>query len=612
MRTSSKWRSAFFQNGSGGAALSSLGPEVARRAAASSEARPSGVVASWLRTSSGPVVSDTHVEVRLGARSLRVRYPGTGRWIAPEGFTAEFRRGEVTALIGPSGSGKSTLTLALAGLIPHSLQAELQGMVYAPAGTPPRVGILFQDPDSQVITGSVLDEVCFGLENHLVPGTEIEPRALTALQTVGLPTDAQFVRRDPFTLSGGQRQRLALAAVLALEPDVVILDEPTANLDPPGREEVHRLLPRLAAGGRAVVVVEHALDSLVDHVDRVIALDARADVIAEGSARDIFTTHLDVIRAHGISLPTSEAVAEAILPGSGAVSAADAAALLREHVATPAVLDAETFSSDPVLRAVEVTYELAGRQLLTDVNIQAHPGQIVAVLGRNGAGKTTLLRLLAGVVSPTTGRIELDSKDIDNLSAAQIASRLAMVFQNPEHQFVAHTAGEDLAHGLHVRGQDPAQVHTAVTEMLQRFRLTEYRDVSPFALSHGQKRRLSVGGALITQPAVVLLDEPTYGQDERGTTELLRYLDVLRSQGVAVVMVTHDLQLVADHADTVILLADGRMVGQGAAADMLTDAAALAVAGLPLPPVAALGHMAGRPDVYSMRQLETVPVGDAR
>ena len=558
------------------------------------------------------MVSDTHVEVRLGARSLRVRYPGTGRWIAPEGFTAEFRRGEVTALIGPSGSGKSTLTLALAGLIPHSLQAELQGMVYAPAGTPPRVGILFQDPDSQVITGSVLDEVCFGLENHLVPGTEIEPRALTALQTVGLPTDAQFVRRDPFTLSGGQRQRLALAAVLALEPDVVILDEPTANLDPPGREEVHRLLPRLAAGGRAVVV-EHALDQLMEQTDRVIVLDENANPIAEGAPKDVFTAHLPVVRSHGICLPTPVVVAEAVRPGSGAVTAVEAAALLREAAVeehqTP---DDAAGDTPPVLRATELCFELEGHQLLTGITLQAHPGQIVAVVGRNGAGKTTLLRLLAGVMRPTSGRIELDGADTGRLSAAQIASRLAMVFQNPEHQFVARTAGEDLAHGLHVRGQDPAQVHTAVTEMLQRFRLTEYRDVSPFALSHGQKRRLSVGGALITQPAVVLLDEPTYGQDERGTTELLRYLDVLRSQGVAVVMVTHDLQLVADHADTVILLADGRMVGQGAAADMLTDAAALAVAGLPLPPVAALGHMAGRPDVYSMRQLETVPVGDAR
>lgn len=560
--------------------------------------------------------------LRLAGVSLT--HAGAAR-ATPRDVSLEVHRGEVVLLLGPSGCGKSTLALALNGLVPHAVPAALDGTVEVDgldtasstvADLSVRVAMVFQDPDAQLVAGTLLDEVAFGLENLLLPPDEVLARAEQALRRMGL-----WERRawNPDRLSGGGRQRLAIACALAMGSPLLVLDEPTANLDPAGIDDVYAALADVVAeGDRAVVLVEHNLDAAVELATRVVALDADGRVAFDGPADEVLRAHAEALAAMGVWLPTATLAAlrlreqgrilrpipltpaELRAALDPAERAAAAAALLGGPPADP--------GAEPLVRVRDLTIRrrgTAGRsaELLRDVDLDIPAGSFTAVVGPNGAGKTTLVQAIAGVTPPPRGHVTVAGMDPGSASPRELASRVGFVFQNPEHQFVAHTVRDELAHGLRLRGRPDDEIRSRVDDMLDRFGLAERADAHPFLLSGGQKRRLSVGTALISGgtdhgPVLLALDEPTFGQDRARAAELLTLLRELHTAGTTVVIVTHDLQLVAEHATHVVVVADGRVVAAAPTAEVFADDALLESAGLRLPPV----HRALRAEAVGGRQ----------
>lgn len=562
---------------------------------------------------------------------VRIRHDGAER-ATPDGVSLTVRPGEVVLVLGPSGCGKSTLALALDGLVPHAVPAELDGTVSI-AGLDSRehpVGVLsehvamvFQDPDAQIVTGTLLDEVCFGPENQLVTVADVLARAERALKLVGL-----WERRgdNPDRLSGGGRQRLAIACALAMSSPVLVLDEPTANLDPAGIDEVYAVLRELASTrDHAIVLIEHNLDSAVDVVDRVVVLDADGRLALDGPVREVLREHVDELLALGVWLPVST-LAALRLRAAGLrldplpLTPAELAAALDELDALPEprpdAASARTDGSGPAIRVRGLSVRRGGRRgpvVVHDVDLDVAEGEFLAVVGPNGAGKTSLLQAIAGVIPAPAGVIDVLGLDPQRAGARERSRRIGFVFQNPEHQFVATTAAAELETSLRMQGVPEAERTAAVERMLARFGLTALREQHPFLLSGGQKRRLSVGTALIAGAPVLALDEPTFGQDRERAAELLDMLRTLNEQGTTVLVVTHDLQLVADYATRIAVMADGRILGSGPTAEVLAGPL-IEEAGLRHPPLArATRGLARHPEWHGVTRMSQLPAsGGAR
>lgn len=587
---------------------------------------------------------------------VSVRYAGTGTWV-PQGVTLDLPAGTTTLLLGPSGCGKSTVTLTLNGLVPHSVPSDYRGSVLVAgqevadadiahlAGT---VAMVMQDPDSQVVTMRVLDEVCYALENLRVPADRIEPRAMSALEAVGM---GRFARASPWELSGGQRQRVVLAAALAVEPALLVLDEPTANLDPAGSADFYALLPVLKERGTAVLVVEHDLDELIGAIDHVIALDADGATIAVGPPDEVFGAHGRALAEAGIRLPTAVRLHQRLaarglldrapLQGDGAprvpltlddAARELAASRLGERSAAPPDQGAGEWpdgdgsaaagprrdepgaagprnrgpdaadspgegardrGAQPVLvvRGLRVPRGRGRRrhEVLHDVSLTVERGRILAVVGVNGSGKSTLLRALAGLERWTAGEVSVAGR---RRRPGRTGRAVTLVMQNPEHQFLERTVRDELAHGMRLEGDEEAAVERAVAGMLARFDLVDRAGANPFLLSGGQQRRLSVASVLGEHREAICLDEPTFGQDRRSAEALMARLHDVAADGAGLVIATHDMELAAEHADRVLVLAAGRVLAEGPAREVLADAPLLERAGLRPPALVALTRAA--------------------
>lgn len=528
--------------------------------------------------------------------------------------------GEVILVLGPSGSGKSTLTLALNGLIPQSVPADVGGTVEVNgrstvsttvASLSTDVAMVFQDPDAQLVTGTVLDEVAFALENLRLPVAEILGRTEVALRRVGLWSRRNW---NPDRLSGGGRQRLAIACALAMGSPVIVLDEPTANLDPQGIDDVYAALDDLVStGDRAIVLVEHNLDAAMRFATRVLVLDRDGRLAFDGPVAETIRDHVDELVQMGVWLPaaslaalrlrdqgltidplplTPEELRDALesrpIAPSGPSSEEGGDESERRHQATGAVV-----------RVRDLTVKRQRAEILHGIDLDIEAGSLTAIIGANGAGKTTLIQSIAGVVPPPKRHVVIDDLDPGSASPRDLAERIGFVFQNPEHQFIAHTVFEELAHGLRLRHVPQDELEQRVDEMLERFGLQAKAQTHPFLLSGGEKRRLSVGTALITRPRVLALDEPTFGQDRARAAELLQLLQLLRDlrgEGTTIVIVTHDLQLVAEHTTHTVILADGRVHAAGRTAELLQDERLFTDAGLRLPAL----HRALSPEMRTL------------
>ena len=443
------------------------------------------------------------------------------------------RPGERVLMLGASGAGKSTMMAGLAGVLGGDEEGEQEGSLTIDGvdarEARGRVGLVLQDPDSQIILERLGDDAAFGCENLNVPREEIWQRVRESLDMVGL--GGLELGRSTRHLSGGQRQRLALAGVLAMKPGLLLLDEPTANLDPEGVVEVHDAVKKvIETTGQTMVVVEHHIDVWLDLVDRVIVLgrpdaDSPAGaIIADGKPDEVFAQMGDVLAAGG-----------AWVPGR----------------AIPDYRPDDETRGETVLSTENLSFG-RGTALGTGINLDFHAGEVTALMGPNGAGKSTMALTLAGLLKPIDGKVLIaDSlkpphagQEPINWKSKELLGRIGMVFQEPEHQFASNFVRDEVAIGPKSMGHSEDEAYQTADRMLEQMNLTRFAKANPYTLSGGEKRRLSVASMLAAAPKVLVMDEPTFGQDFSTWTEMVKLIAAIRDQGSCVIMVTHDEALV--------------------------------------------------------------------
>jgi energy-coupling factor transport system ATP-binding protein len=450
--------------------------------------------------------------------------------------------------------------------------------------------MVFQDFEAQLFSTDVTQEVVFGLEQLGVPPADMPARIAAALEAVGL---AGFEGRDPTTLSGGEKQRLAIAGLLALRPDVLLLDEPTTDLDPIGRRDVLRVLDRARAEGRTVILVEHDGTAL-DAADTVVLL-REGRVVGTGSPAVVLG---DVTRCEdaGIRPPDVARVFAALGFDAPPLEVDRAAERLRAagvRLVAPATPEPPLAPRPPLVRVSHVTHRYdEGTVALDDVSLDIGRGELVAVVGRNGSGKTTLVKHVNALLAPSAGRVELDGVDVATLALEQVARRVGYVFQDPDHQLFAATVAEEVAFGPTNLGLPAEEVRRRVYEALEAVGL-EARDEDPFLLDKGARQRLAVAAVLAMGPDVLVLDEPTTGLDHREQRRMLELLRRLHAGGRTIVVVTHTPWVVAEHAERVLLLDDGRLRYDGPVRPFFADPALMAAASFRPPNVTRLGQAFG-------------------
>ncbi len=509
-----------------------------------------------------PVAPGEGAGARVCARGWGWRHAGRKN-AALSGVDLDIAPGERVLVLGPSGSGKSTLMGGLAGLLGGAEEGEATGTLtvdgVAPADARGRVGLLMQDPEAQVVLARVGDDVAFGMENLGVAREEIWPRVENSLEAVGLSVPLDHSTTE---LSGGQKQRLALASILAMGPGLLLLDEPTANLDPSGVAEVRAAVETVVEStGATMVVVEHRVDVWASLVDRVIVV-ADGAIAADGPLDEVLAQQGEALRERGIWLPGDDVAAE-VGPAPEVAPASSEAT----PIARVADLTIGYDASSPVRSGIDLTIER---------------GVSTCIVGANGAGKSTFALTLAGLLPPLEGTVEVETSDgtrgdPHEWSSKQLLGRMSMVFQEPEYQFLAATVAEELAIGPRAAGMSEAEIAPLVDEHLEALGLTKLARANPMTLSGGEKRRLSVATALISAPELLILDEPTFGQDRGTWLGLVRLLRAALARGVTLVSITHDPAFVAAMGQRVVDL--GQVGTRGATPVESPDEAGAASSG---------------------------------
>ncbi len=491
--------------------------------------------------------------VSVVARDVAVTYPGRAR-PAVSGVSFDLAPGACLVVAGPSGSGKSTLARAIAGLVPWAAPGRLDGDLHLdgrpvastdPAALVARIGVVFQDPSSQLVMERAEDDVAFGLEGRGWLPTAMRARVPAALSDAGL---VGFDRRRTARLSGGEQQRLALAGAFAPHPGLLVLDEPTANLDPPGALAfAERLAVLRARRATTLVLVEHRADLAWPLADLVLALAADGTPLALGTPAELLARHRPALVSAGIWLP-DEPVAPLPVGGTGGPGRWQGLRAGEPRVPEP--------PAAPVAEARDVGFAFEREiPVLSGLDLAIEPGARVALLGPNGSGKSTAARLLVGLLRPTGGTVRIAGRDPARIAPRELARLAGYVTQDPERSFLGGTVEADLLLGLTPDERARAgDVATALGLPLDRFGAR-----NPFTLSGGEQRRLSLAAQLVRRPGLLVLDEPTFGQDRRGYEGLLALVRGRVEAGTAVVAATHDLRFAADLGARVVRLAAGRI-----------------------------------------------------
>ena len=504
---------------------------------------------------------------------------------ALRGVNLEIEDGEFVLVTGPSGGGKSSLCRCLNGLIPHFYGGRITGSVdvqgldvmeHSTKELATRVGMVFQDPENQLVAMDVEREIAFGLENLGFPRDVISKRLEESLDTLGI---SGLRYRPVHELSGGEKQKVAIASVLALHPDVLVLDEPTSELDPKGAEEVVSVVERLNDElGITVILVEHRLDRVVHLVDRVIVLD-KGMVFADGHPRDVLDRR-EVAEA-GVGVPPVIRLVQRLRDRGLSVDSTPLTVKEGRSMLDGVFRDGrrsapsrgERPKGRPVIEMDHLWHVYPqDTTALKDVSLTICEGEFAAVMGRNASGKTTLVKHVNGLLKPTKGKVRVAGIDSQRATIAELARKVGFVFQNPNDHLFADTVEEEIAFTARNLGYSGREVSSRVDEMLERFGLKDCRRQYPRFLSGGEKQRVALASVLVAHPQVLILDEPTRGMEQRLKSELMAFLNEYREGGNTVILVTHDVETVVEHADRVVLLSEGRIVVDGDKRSVLSRA----------------------------------------
>lgn len=522
--------------------------------------------------------------------------------------------GAFVGLIGPSGAGKSTLASAITGAIPHHYRGRLFGSTLV-AGLDTCeasltdiakvVGSVLQDIDAQMVASVVEDELLFGLENFGIDHREIEGRIASALDAVGI---ADLRHREIATLSGGQKQKVAIAAILAMTPRVIVMDEPTSALDPASARDVFEVLRRAKElTGMTVILIEQTVALLAEYCDRVVVID-QGRIALDGTPTDVFS-HGETLRAIGVDTPRtvriSNSLAEAgLAPNDSPALTLDGAESFVAGILAPGLSESSpivprTLGDKPDARNAAdqrpIIVDVAGAAYsygtgqagIEDINLTVRAGEILAVVGQNGAGKTTFTKLLNGLIKPSAGVVRIAGLDTRTTPVSVLASHAATLFQNPDRQLCRNTVVEEISFGLELQGAPADAARERALHVAATFGLPE--NASPFNLSRGQRQMVALASVVALEPELIILDEPTSGLDYRECMTVMETVRQRALDGAAVVMVCHDMEVVSDFADTLAVMTEGRLIEVGPSREVFANDALLAHARIAAPCVPALG-----------------------
>ncbi len=512
--------------------------------------------------------------------------------------------GEMIGIMGASGAGKSTLAKVLNRIIPELEGGDLRGIIMLGGRSIAQsrvrdlagdVGMVFQDFESQLFSTTVAHEVAFAMERVGMLREEILARLTPALEAVGL---RGFEDRDPTTLSGGQKQRLAIASVLALRPRVVVLDEPTTDLDPEGRAEVFALIRKMREQGTSLIVIEHEAEEL-RQCDRIVILRDGA-IVAEGPP-SLVMPRIELLEECGINAPGLDRVVQLLGIEHHPANIGDAEENIRKVLPgatskgeAQTDTSGEIVESKPILQVDAASFSYPdGPRVLDQMSLTIGAGEFIAIVGQNGSGKTTLAKMAVGLLPPDSGTILLEGRDRTALRPAETAREIGYVFQNPDHQIFADSVEAEVKFGPRNFGLDDREVESRCAEVLQAVGLENERATDPFLLGKGQRQRLAVASVLALRPRLLILDEPTTGLDYREQRKMMKLVSELNAAGVAIVMITHTPWLVAEYARRVILMRAGRKLFDGPVREFFVQDELLRTSSFKPPEVTTLGRRFG-------------------
>lgn len=582
-----------------------------------------------------PIIRIDHVSFSYGEASAR----------ALNDVTLSVSPGDFLGIIGPSGAGKTTLASAMSGAIPHHYTGPFFGSVLVDGkdtcavtltDISQIVGSVLQDIDTQMVASVVEDEMLFGLENFGVPHSQIEERVIDALETVGI---ADLRERDIATLSGGQKQKVAIAAILALRPRVLVLDEPTAALDPASSRMVFETLRSINRElGVTVVIIEQKVALLSEYASRIAVMQG-GRIALEGTPSEVFS-HSAELRSIGVDSPRVTRISNS-LAARGLIEAGEPCLNVREaslliqnlcKASSPAPRAAATAGvgraaadapvaagadrattaspsecgmaesprrpamkpgGSPVVRLQDVTYTYpGGGASVRHLNLEVYPGEFVGLVGQNGAGKTTATKLVNGLLKPSSGTVEVAGLDTRTARTSQIARHAATLFQNPDHQICRDTVLDEVAFGLELGGVDAEAARERARAVAEDFGLP--LGEAPFSLSRGQRQMVALASVVVLEPELVILDEPTSGLDYRECMTVMETVRRMADRGSAVIMVCHDMEVVSDFAERLVVMADGEIAAAGPTHDLFADESLMKRASMRPPQVVELANELAR------------------
>mgnify|MGYP002568718048 FL=1 len=493
-------------------------------------------------------------------------------------------KGEKVLIVGPSGSGKSTLSHCINGLIPFSYRGEFEGELKIDDIIPykeslsevsKKVGTILQDQDSQFIGLSVGEDVAFSFENNAIPLAEMKVKVINSLELVNM---VDFINHSPYELSGGQKQRVSLAGVLGSDAEILLFDEPLANLDPASGSEIMQLINDIhEKTNKTIIIVEHRIEDVLEQpFDKVVIID-KGVVKGVGTPNEILKS--DLLTNSGLREPLYvEAMKLAGCDVSSEENLRDINSINEENKEIlKSWFKNETSSKtinkeEKILEIKNLTFSHDGvKNTLDDVSFYLNKGEILAVLGNNGAGKSTLCRSITGILKPKSGSIFLNNECIDSWSIKKKGSAIGYVMQNPNQMISQHMIKDEIALGLKCRNFDKKYIDEKVEEVLKICGLYPYRNWPVQALSYGQKKRVTIASILAINPDVIILDEPTAGQDYKHYTEFMEFIKELSNKGISIIMVTHDMQLTLEYCDRAVVLSGGKKIADDKPSNILTN-----------------------------------------
>lgn len=526
----------------------------------------------------------------IEVRSLSFKYAGSD-YYALRDVNVQIDKGETVLLVGPSGCGKSTLIRALNGLIPHRYAGEYRGSVRIEGAivseVPPqvlarKVGTVMQEVGRQLVAQTVEDDVAFGPSNLCLPREEIRRRVLSSLEDVGA---LHLRNRDINALSGGEKQRVVFAGILAMDPDIVLLDEPLANLDSEGVMLVLERVRDFKRRGKTVIIAEHRTEEILEDIetDRIIVMD-KGEVARELDSPEGLADFKGKIR-----VPSSLLYSQQLL----------------KSVALPPTEPKTNIKGREVVVFDDVSFTYDGsRYALQGINLRIFEGERVALLGNNGAGKSTLAKHILGLLKPTSGKVIVDGEDTRSKEPYELASKVGLVVQDPYSMLFARTVREELAFGPRNLGVPPLEIEERVKEASQACGIEHLLDRSPFASSYGEKKRICVGAVLTMYPRVLILDEPTAGQDYASYVRFLDFVTSLKHVKT-MILITHDVDIALEYTERTIVMSGGRIIADGSTVEVLADPRILREGSLRETQLIRMGReLSGGKRVFRKRELE--------